>query len=128
MYWWNVTKNPVLVSENYCTINSCMFSRKKPSFIDSFRCFLLQVISNIFTGHLHQIHVQLVCLVKHCILYFIFKTVEWFYFEWHSATHIIQSQEKSEESLKLTVHYMHGAHQMSLLTLLWFHKLRWHCH
>lgn len=54
MYWCNVTKNPVLVSENYCTTNSCMFSRKKPSFIDSFRCFLLQVISNILTVHLHQ--------------------------------------------------------------------------
>lgn len=34
--------------------HSFMFSRSKPFFIDCFGCFLLQVIRNIFTGHLHQ--------------------------------------------------------------------------
>lgn len=29
------------------------------------------------------------------------------YFEWHTATHTLQREQNSEESLKLTLHYMH---------------------
>lgn len=35
-----------------------------------------------------KIHVQLACLVKHCILYFMFKTVEWFYLVWVALCHM----------------------------------------